>query len=289
MNRDPAERLLIASDAVLLRLGRNLLIFQRIEGNLKALLASRSVSAPISELTKNWQAQAERTARRSLGMLTGDYVDAEDPSDAADTAASPTPHLSIHHAIHWGSSEFIWTPDQLKALVESRNALAHLFLEQHELDSLEGCERALDWLDEQYSQAIRLLKRLRLECETVGQGWTQFAEMVQSPEFPVEFERAWLRGSLLIHAFANAFIRLKRGDDWAVFSTAAQHVRAELPEEIAEIKPRYGHRSLKALILASAVFETREEETARGGKRLLYRIRNEWSLEPADQAPEPIP
>lgn len=283
-----SERLRQASDEVLLRLGRNLLLFQRIEGNLKRLLPNRSISGSISRFIDTWREHVDRAQRKTLGVLSGEYARGEAAADRTANTSLDEPHLSIDFRLDRSNEDLTSIRIGLQSLVESRNALVHLFLERHDLRTLEECERAQRWLDEQHTQALELLHALRFECYALGQGMKHFSELVQSPEFQTEFERAWLQASPLIHAFGHAFKRLERDDGWSVFQTAASQVRSELPDEIAHLKTRYGHRSLKAFILASQLFETKEEPT-RAGSRLLFRISPDWTFESAEPTQAPLP
>jgi hypothetical protein len=45
------------------------------------------------------------------------------------------------------------------------------------------------------------------------------------------------------------------------------------------MKERYGYKTLKSLILATEVFDVIEEASDRGGVRVLYRVKPQWSLE----------
>jgi len=45
------------------------------------------------------------------------------------------------------------------------------------------------------------------------------------------------------------------------------------------LKKRYGHKTLKGLILATELFNVDEEPTDKGGVRILYRIKPEWILQ----------
>ena len=44
-------------------------------------------------------------------------------------------------------------------------------------------------------------------------------------------------------------------------------------KEIALLKERYGHKSLKKLMLATEIFDIHEEATRKGGVRVLYRLK----------------
>jgi hypothetical protein len=52
----------------------------------------------------------------------------------------------------------------------------------------------------------------------------------------------------------------------------------ETCEEMISIKNQYNFQGLKELILATKIFNIYEEPTKKGGKRVLYRLKDEWKL-----------
>ena len=65
---------------------------------------------------------------------------------------------------------------------------------------------------------------------------------------------------------------LKRDDGWIVLSTASNILRTEQPELFVDMK-KYGHNSLKKVMESSDLFEFYSEETLKGGKRDLFRLK----------------
>jgi hypothetical protein len=54
---------------------------------------------------------------------------------------------------------------------------------------------------------------------------------------------------------------------------SSQAFNMSLRTDMASIRKRYGHRNLKALVVASELFDTLEEKTPGGGLRTLFRIK----------------
>jgi len=61
-------------------------------------------------------------------------------------------------------------------------------------------------------------------------------------------------------------------------SNAAHFIRQQIPEEVADLEKRYGHKKLKGIILATEYFDISEELSDKGGVRILYRIKPELNL-----------
>ena len=62
---------------------------------------------------------------------------------------------------------------------------------------------------------------------------------------------------------------------------AGQLVKQHAPEELALLKEKHEYKSLKSLILATEIFDIYEEETEKGGTRVLYRLKAGWELSQA--------
>ena len=65
--------------------------------------------------------------------------------------------------------------------------------------------------------------------------------------------------------------KMARKDGWTSLHTAASLIGNSAPEELVDMKEKYGHKKFKNFILATQVFDLKEEITDKGGIRLLYR------------------
>lgn len=76
-----------------------------------------------------------------------------------------------------------------------------------------------------------------------------------------------------------------RADGWTLLSTAGNLIKRESPEELQDLRKRFGQASLKAILLATELFDVGEETTANGGTTTIYRINERWRPEtpPADE------
>lgn len=82
-----------------------------------------------------------------------------------------------------------------------------------------------------------------------------------------------LRQSELVACLIEIAKQSARPDGWVVLSNAAHIIRQEVPEEVAYLKERYGHKKLKRIMSATDYFDITEEPTDKGGIRVLYRIK----------------
>lgn len=93
-----------------------------------------------------------------------------------------------------------------------------------------------------------------------------------------QLELSFLRQSRLVILLGDIAIQTKRSDGWASLAVAGHLVKQHAPEEIALLKKRYGHKSLKKLMLATEIFDFIDKNTEKGGVRVLYRLKPGWEL-----------
>ena len=82
-----------------------------------------------------------------------------------------------------------------------------------------------------------------------------------------------LRESELVAWLIKIVKQSARPDGWVVLSNAAHTIRQQVPEEIVNLKERYGHKKLKGIIEATDYFDITGEPTDKGGIRVLYRLK----------------
>ena len=118
-------------------------------------------------------------------------------------------------------------------------------------------------------------------------GFKSQAEFRASEEGERQLRLAWLQQSRLVLLLGNIAQQNGDLDGWTPLGTAGQVLREHAPEEIAVMKERYGQKTLKGLVLAADLFDVRDEPTATGGSRTIYRIKPEWSLGPLRTESDP--
>ena len=86
-------------------------------------------------------------------------------------------------------------------------------------------------------------------------------------------ELSHLRESELVAWLIKIAKQSDRPDGWVVLSNAAHTIRKQVPDEVANLEDRYGHKKLKGIILATDYFDITEELTDKDGIRVLYRLK----------------
>ena len=137
------------------------------------------------------------------------------------------------------------------------------------------------YLDQQREKIIPELKQLQSMIGSLEDGRKIMSEFLVSDEGVRQFKLSRLRQNRLALLLGEIANQIARRDGWAVMDAANQLVRQRAPEEIFGLKKKYGHKTLKELMVATGFFDITEEPTERGGIRVLYRLKPEWALQSA--------
>lgn len=67
-----------------------------------------------------------------------------------------------------------------------------------------------------------------------------------------------------------------------VLDKARSIIQEREPQELTDLGKRFGHRTLKKLLLATELFDVEEGAMPKGGTRTVYRINARYELELLD-------
>lgn len=264
-------------DEVFARVGRNLLICQQAEHYLKILLANCCIEATSTGFTRDFEKRRDEVQRQTLGQLTAGALE-HFLSDAGGATADgaqrdaiiPTFRTSFRIMMTNGEDLAQWA-NKLRAFVEDRNDLVHHFLQRFKLNNDESARSAVAHLVVQRERISPIRDQFRSWLEAMGEAQIAVASHLMTPGV---IDLLVLQSSPIVGHLATAAQTLKRTDGWTSLSTAANFLMREAPEELAHMKTRYGHATLKRLMQASDLFEVRDEPLP-FGTRALYRIKPE--------------
>jgi hypothetical protein len=277
----PAPGRTPATDEVLRRVGRNLVIFQQVENVLKFLTTHARFHAPASQFAKRFAKHAESIRRKSMGDLADKLTDTVLTHDEHDTTpdAIDEAWFGFRFTIETDAESVARHEAELKELVDRRNELVHHFLPQWRAAVGGGAEAALTWLDAQREVAVGILDRLQGWARTVETARKEHAAFLASDEGARQMEQLFLRSSRLVVMLGQVAMATPRSDRWTLLASAGHLIKREAPEELQDLRKRFGHATLKAVLLATELFDVAEEPTPGGGTRTIYRINERWTLE----------
>lgn len=260
------------------RVGRNLLLFQHVERILKSLLANARISGYANELDGLHKARSERTSGQTMGQLVGQYteevlVDAEPRLQVPQDLKGAW--ISFSFQIEFDDTFRERQLEDLRAIVERRNDLVHHFLQRWNPGSAESTRAALDYLDLQWQAMLPIRDHFLSVATDLQNGMAAHAAFLASEQGHSQLTTAWLQQSPLVKVLVEIAEHEGGTQGWTPLGTAGRLLRQREEGEVDLLLERYGHRTLKGLLLATDLFEVRDEATANGGQRAVYRLRSD--------------
>jgi hypothetical protein len=151
-----------ASNEVLRKIGRNILLFQSMEKALKYLVVNGRVSACARELMTVQRRLQNSVSKQTLGAVAGRFFEDIYNNEAPD----PVPeklidgHFMVHLSVDIESDSLEQKKTTMASLIQERNDLVHHFLGRLNSDSLESWTAAEAYLDEQRERLLPELEEL---------------------------------------------------------------------------------------------------------------------------------
>lgn len=167
-----------ATDEVLRRVGRNLVVFQQVEHALKFLTTHARFHAPASQFAERFAKHAEAIGKKSMGDLAGKLTGTvlmQNEREATPDAIGEA-WFGFRFPIETDAESVARHQAELKELVDRRNELVHHFLPRWQVAVGGDTDTALTWLDAQREVAVGMLDRL--------QGWARTVETACKEHLP---------------------------------------------------------------------------------------------------------
>lgn len=252
------------------KVGRNILVYQKIELAMKDLLAKNNTSGKTDELSKVFEKRLQDNRKKTLGGLTQSFINDFYKSDEKGEHEFDDNKPSIGLNISIKTEDVSEIEKNYQGVVSSRNFIVHNFLERYIFASVEDCAEAEAYLDFEYDKAKIFLNDLLGIYDSLN----EFAQELQSKSEYIRnrIQKFTDADDLSRHMASEMIQGFKRDDGWIVLSTASTKLRTECPELFVDMK-KYGHNSLKKVMESSDLFEFYSEETLKGGKRDLFRLK----------------
>lgn len=262
----PAESLDTRRNELFRRMGRNLWLYQRVEGHLKGLLTVSGFSANGLDVQGGLEARLASVRTRSMGQLVHEATGSVLAREAPSPSGQQTDWLTFSARWDAGTDFADDLHQKLAVLVTERNQLAHHALERWNIESLERMAVGLDELDEQRERIVDVQTTLARIGGHLVEAAQAMADYLGTSEFAEELRRHHLDACL-----QDVVARAARADGWTLLSQAGylfgEH-RQRLSAEQTRRLP-----GLSRLLIDSGLFEMRDEPTRGGGMRALCRLR----------------
>lgn len=264
------------SDDVLRKIGRNVLLFQQIESQLKYLVANHCIDGTEANILERKALREADIKKQMMGNLIKQYTDGilsdagEVPNELEDITST------------WISFKFTTTGDKafyesqradMQQMVNERNDLIHHFLPRWQPDSVEHLTNASSYLDQQHEKMLPMFEHFKVVTKSMNDSKQLSAEFLGSSEVEHQFELMWLQLSPLVTLLEDVAMQKARSDGWAYLSHAGDVARTHESYDVKNMKERYGYSTLKQILVASELFDVLDEKLPNAQYRTLYRIK----------------
>lgn len=284
-NKEKGNRVLMSLDELVKeverKIGRNILLFQQLEYLLKDIVANGQISGFSSELESNIATRKSCIDKQTMGKLVGQFVESHNPTrDDFSTEADELTesYISFDFRVVTDENYYKEKKESLSRIVLERNNLVHHLLPQLDLNSFESCKKVEINLDEQADKTRSEISNLQSLAKALSDGRKALFDYLASNEGKKEISLSFLRQDRLVILLVDIASQLGRDDGWTSMSIAGQLLKQHAPDELALLHKGNEHKSLKALMLKTESFEFYEEQTVKGGKRDLYRLKDGYGL-----------
>ena len=270
----------VLENEVLRKIGRNLMALQQVEGQLKTLLIHSSVRSGPAEAIQRQQVRRDQLiGKQTLGTLGGQFVtEVFSPLDDTENDNEPkfqSPYFTFNYSIQSDGAYVQQRAAALKLVVDERNELVHHFLSKWTRASLESTQAADQHLDQQHARVCIEFETLRAYLEGLQRSRELLGTFMSSPKYATQMEQLWLQGSRVVQLLTEMSRNAGSAEGWVRLDAAGQALWANAEEDMSSLQAMYGYNKLKPLVVASQVFEVRDERLSNGCSQVSFRIKRD--------------
>lgn len=273
---EPDEAIKTVRDEALRKIGRNVVLFQELEGILKFLAAAQHPSMPLSKAKATREGRAQSIRVKTLGQVAGQVVEelfTDSDTESSAPAKITEPWLAVSFRIVGGVAEVDESNKSLKALIDERNDLVHHLLSRWNLHDADSCDALSAELDEQRSRIVVEIERYRAYANALKDTARELQAFIDSSVGKKHFDLMFLQNSHLAMLLVQIAMTHARPDGWTLLSVAGTQLNSLIPEQFARLKEEHGEKSLHKLVAAIDLFDIDTEDVPNGGSRAIYRAR----------------
>jgi hypothetical protein len=175
----------ISVEVVQQKVGRNLLLFQKLEYTLKMMVAMADLSGYASDFENIKERRKAWAMGKTLGQIVGEHFESFNPADEEKPEPSPRrmePYFSVRHTTQCDEASLDKRKSVLAGFVKERNELVHHLLATYRLNEEESRRQLAVMLDGQHQrlqEEVDLsfsLGKARFESHREVAAWLQSEE-----------------------------------------------------------------------------------------------------------------
>lgn len=273
---DPDAAIKAVRDEALRKIGRNVVLFQDLEGILRFLAAAQQPSMPQGSAAASREERRKSIRAKTLGQVARQVVEelfADSDTHSSAPAGITEPWLAFSFQIAGDAADIEESRKTLKALIDERNDLVHHLLSRWNLRDADSCFALSTELDEQRSRIVAKIGQYRTYANTLRETAKELQAFIDSDDGQRHLDIMFLQSSRLALLLTQLAIDHARADGWTLLSVAGAQLGSLIPEEFAKLKREHGKGSLHKLVTAIDLFDIQSENIPNGGTRTVYRTR----------------
>lgn len=269
----PYDELRALKQGVCQKLGKCVLHLQAYERLLKAMLAQHEVTGTARQVDTD--SRAAEVGRKTLGTLVNQLLGSLLTSGADAPRPAVEPSLTnggvwfeLRMQIAMPADELAAIENELRDFVSLRNELIHHFLDQHDLQSLEGCRLADKVLDDAAWRIERHFDKLSTWANDLAELGRLTAEVLGSDVVRSQLvtgRMPWPE-TAIVGALRQVAAEVAI-DGWTPVSAAAELIEDRYPDQLPS---HYDCRSWRQVLHESRCFDLRYRVTD-GRRAAWYR------------------
>jgi hypothetical protein len=265
-----------AKDTVQRKIGRNLLLYQQIEGHLKFVLANARASGTLNELAQFREDRSRKITKQMLGLLVEQFLD-DILSDEAESSAEPKqldkPWISFSFRLQVDQEARELHRKNWELVVEQRNHLVHHFLDRIAPNTLEAFLEADAFLEEQYQKALPTFNVLSDFSRALQETMRDLSAFLGSEEGKEQFRSLLSAHRTIETLLKDVASQRARADGWTYLAQLGEELKKNNVDLLLDLKKRHGSLTLKALLAAENLVDIKDEQLIDGKFRSLYKVR----------------
>lgn len=264
------------NNEVMRKIGRNMLLFQQLEGMLKYLIANGSFSGTSETLVSNREKQVSQIKTKTMGQLVGEFFESAYSTEYEHHSSAPVDgiHISFKFHTECDEEEYESRKNALADIVAERNDLIHHLLPKYDPSSLESLQELDEQLQQQRDKLLPELEFLKSLISSFKDTQKKFAAIMASEDIKSFFMEGILPGESRLDWLLRKVAALAARDDgWAPLSYAGNLINSYEPEALNKVLDELGVskiKNLKRLVESSGKFDLYEEPIEQG-TRWLFR------------------
>jgi hypothetical protein len=266
------------------RVGRNLLLYQRIENALKQMLLVSSSEGSPTDHEQRSAARFAKVMRLNMGDAVGAVFDQVLTAEPRDQPVKHDPNeiwVRMSITIEPPREQpglFEALRERCKAVVDQRNDLVHHFLRQARFEAAGEVAAVVETLDKQHAAALARRRELLGYLESLKAFRQEHADYFNSELGRSDFEFAMAQGAV-IDTLVEVAQQARRADGWEYVTTALHRLQpgGVASADVLLLKERWGKAWVEKLFgSASEVLEVTSEPLPNGpagATRQIFRLR----------------